>query len=98
MKSSRQPSVWNDASSADGLPSSAQREAYDDPTPTQKLWQPVSDLDQAQQQAFQALMDAMTHNDMQAANAARERIAAIEEEQRVAHAATRAYLLKKVHA
>jgi phytoene/squalene synthetase len=73
-------------------------EPVDDPTPTQKIWQPVSDLDRAQQKAFQSLMYAMTHNDMETADQARRQIAEIEEQQRVAHAAARQYLLKKVHA
>jgi hypothetical protein len=87
----------NGASSASGLPLSAQREVDEDPTPTQKIWRPVSDLDIAQQQAFRELAEAMSRFDMVKADAARTRIQAIENEQKQAHAAARAYLLQRVH-
>lgn len=72
------------------------QQPYEEPTPTQKIWQPVSDLDKEQQQAFQALMKAMNNNDLAAAKEARQRIDDIEAEQMRAHEAARAYLLKKV--
>lgn len=71
-------------------------QSTDDPTPTQKIWQPVSDLDKAQQQAFREMVDAMSRFDVKAAAEARERIQAIEDEQKQAHAAARAYVLDKL--
>lgn len=69
----------------------------DDPTPTQKIWNPIADLDKAQQQAFVQLAEAAHRGDHESAIQARQRIQAIEDEQQVAHQAARAYLLKKLH-
>lgn len=67
----------------------------EDPTPTQQIWQPVSDLDKEQQQAFRDMLDAMNHGDLDAAGKAKQRIEEIEVEQVQAHAAARAYLVAK---
>ena len=79
-----------------GSMSQVSGEQFDDPTPTQKIWQPVSDLDIAQQQAFRDMQEAMTRGDLEGAQAAFQRITQIETEQMQAHQAARAYLLEKV--
>lgn len=85
-------SVFSDQRSA----ISGQHEVEEDPTPTQKIWRPVSDLDLAQQRAFQEMQAAMTRGDLEGAQAAFQRISEIEAEQMRAHQAARQYLLKKL--
>jgi hypothetical protein len=67
----------------------------EDPTPMQKIWQPVAELSAAHMQAFADLQSAMIKQDIEAATKARNCIAEIEAEQRQVHNAVRAYLLHK---
>lgn len=69
---------------------------FDDPTPTQKIYAPVANLDAAFDRAFQDFRDAMSNGDLKRAERARLRIDEIEMEQRTVHQAARAYLLSKV--
>ncbi len=71
-------------------------QVQDDPTPTQKIWKPVADLDKEQQRAFLELQEATYSGNTEAAQKAFQRIQEIEAEQMRAHQAARAYLLKKV--
>lgn len=68
----------------------------EEPTPTQKIWKPVSDLHLAQQQAFKDMLAAMSRGDLDGAADARKRIQAIEDQQKENHAAARAYVLSKM--
>ena len=68
---------------------------FDDPTPTQKIYAPVANLDMAYDQAFKDFQNAMARGDLQCAERARIRISEIEIEQRAVHQAARAYLLSK---
>ena len=69
----------------------------DDLTPTQKIWLPISQLDHQHDQAFRDLHTAiMIKGDLGAAELAKARIAAIEQEQAEAHSAARQYILRKL--
>jgi hypothetical protein len=68
----------------------------DDPTPTQKIWNPIADLDKQQQQAFVEFANATLAGDIGRATQAKRLIDSIEQQQKVAHQAARAYLLQKL--
>lgn len=69
----------------------------DDLTPTQKIYLPISQLERQHNQAFRDLHEAiMIKCDLDAAELAKARIAAIEQEQAEAHAAARQYILRKL--
>lgn len=89
MNADNSPTVSSDTSSRE-LP------FYEDPTPTQKIWAPVANLDVAHDRAFRDLQDAVSRGDLDRAERAQIRINEIELEQQAIHQTARAYLLGKV--
>jgi len=75
---------------------SGQCGVVDDLTPTQKIWEPVSDLDEKHHQAFLELQQAVAHGDEVGMKNAFDAILYIEERQKQAHQAAREYALDKV--
>ena len=69
---------------------------YEDPTPTQKIWAPVANLDVAHDRAFRDFQNAISLGDLARAERAQIRINEIELEQEVVHRAARAYLAERL--
>jgi predicted RNA-binding protein with EMAP domain len=75
--------------------SSDQSSVEEDPTPTQRIWAPVAELDQEHVRLFGELRAVMDRGDIDGATAIRIRIGEIEVQQRQNHIAARAYFLSK---
>jgi hypothetical protein len=69
----------------------------DEPTPTQKIWQDVSSLQQKHTDALMRLYNAVLCGDHNGAVKANDEITAIEAMQKQAHAAARRHSQKKVY-
>lgn len=75
--------------------SSSTVEVEEEPTPTQKIWRPVSDLNEAHLQALRELQSAVTRGDEVGAKKAHDAIQYIEMRQARVHAEARNYLVRK---
>lgn len=68
---------------------------FDEPTPTQRIWKPVADLNEAHLAALRELQAAASRGDEVGMKRAHDAIQYIEMRQAQVHAAARNYLVAK---
>lgn len=73
-----------------------QQSAWDDPTPTQRVYRPIATLDAEHRAAFTEMQGALTRGDQEGMKAAFDRIMLIQAEQEIAHRAAREYIHAKI--